>query len=76
MMGFRKLSGIDSNDFFRRFGESVKKYIEPLFGEWVQKKLAVCINGRYSFNRDGILFLNSFLTALLEQWNKDSLNLE
>ncbi|MBP5329191.1 MAG: radical SAM family heme chaperone HemW [Spirochaetaceae bacterium] len=76
MMGFRKLSGIDSRDFFRRFGESVEKYIEPLFGDWVQKKLAVCKNGRYSFNRDGILFLNSFLTALLEQWNKDSLNLE
>lgn len=68
MMGLRKLSGIDSAEFYGRFGESLEKYIEPLFAEWVQKGLAECKNGRYFFNRDGILFLNSFLTTLLEQW--------
>ena len=66
MMGFRKISGVSSSRFFERFGEDISIFIEPVFSKWQQKGLACCENDRYFLNKNGILFLNAFLTQLLE----------
>ena len=67
MMGFRKLSGVDGSRFVERFGINITQVLEPVFSEWEQKGLAGCENGRYFLNKNGILFLNAFLTQILEQ---------
>ena len=67
MMGFRKLAGVSSSCFFERFGENITKFIEPVFSKWQQKGLAGRENDRYFLNKNGILFLNAFLTQILEK---------
>lgn len=69
MMGFRKLSGISSKDFYNKFKISLpQKYIE-VFKNWKNKGLLVSEKNeddiRFFLNSEGILFLNKFLEDLL-----------
>ena len=66
MMGFRKMDGVSSSRFFERFEEDIKTFLEPVFSKWQQKGLACRENDCYYLNKNGILFLNAFLTQLLE----------
>ena len=66
MMGFRKIGGVSSSRFLERFGENISEYLEPVFSKWQQKGLAGYENDRYFLNKNGILFLNAFLTQILE----------
>jgi oxygen-independent coproporphyrinogen-3 oxidase len=67
MMGFRTLEGIDADDFFARFGESLEEKIGAktgVFAEWKKTGLAHNAGGSYALTREGILFLNKFLEAV------------
>ena len=72
MMGFRLSEGINSEEFYRRFGFPLQNIpvFKPgaLFDEWVSKNFAKKYrkNGNlyFSLTREGMLFLNTFLEKL------------
>ena len=70
MLGFRRLSGVREEDFYKRFGKSLAEKIGALregglFYKWKKEGLARQKNGSYSLNRRGILLLNRFLEDLI-----------
>lgn len=72
MMGFRKLSGVSSEDFAQRFNKSLEERIGVsggIFSEWKKNGLAkVRKTDRgvfYALNSRGIMRLNLFLESLL-----------
>ena len=74
MLGFRRLSGVSSADFEKRFGKSLSERIgadknDGTFSRWKKMRLAREKKSRsdtiYSLNRRGILLLNRFLEELL-----------
>ena len=65
MMSLRKTDGFLESEFLRCFGQLLPPYFLETFARWKQKGLAEQTSeGRYFLNREGILFLNSFLSEL------------
>ena len=65
MMGMRKLEGISEAEYEKLFGEKLPANFLELFEKWEKKGLCQRQGGRYALNKEGILFLNSFLEELL-----------
>ena len=66
MMGFRTLNGINPSVFYERFGIPLSNRIEPFFTTWQNNQKAVITpDGNYALNRNGLLFLNTFLMEIL-----------
>lgn len=71
MMGLRTLFGADAAEYKKRFsslkweGNLQKRLEEGGWSELMKKGLCGYSEGRFSFNADGILFLNSFLCDLI-----------
>lgn len=72
MMGFRKLSGISKNEFYKRFNKNISEVLKEnggLFFEWVKQKKSVIEisenDERYCLTEKGIMLLNLFLESLL-----------
>lgn len=67
MMGFRKIEGINPDEFCRRFKIPLKNRIDPAFSSWVERgKAVVRPNGNFALTSEGMLFLNSFLLQIIE----------
>ncbi len=72
MMGLRTLEGITASEYEYYFGKEIPSSVKELFLEWKENNLAVVeplntgseVTTRYALNKDGILFLNSFLEKL------------
>lgn len=64
MMGFRTLNGINSIEFRKRFGIELETKIQPVFDCWQEKKLAEKTGSSYALNKQGLLYLNTFLREL------------
>lgn len=65
MMGMRKLEGVSEAEYEKIFGEKLPAHFLELFEKWQKKDLCQRPDGRYALNKEGILFLNSFLEELL-----------
>ncbi len=65
MMGLRKLNGISALDYERLFSEKLPRKFIELFEEWKKKGLCHQEGAFFALNREGLLFLNSFLEELL-----------
>lgn len=69
MMGFRKLSGINSKDFINKFNLEIPAEVLKVILEWNKKGLLdICSQGdstTYNLNSKGILFLNKFLEEII-----------
>lgn len=70
MMGLRRLEGISSASYEKYFNEKIPQKIVKEFEKWKEKGLAViCKKNKstyYSLTKEGILFLNNFLTNIDE----------
>ena len=75
MLGFRRLAGVCSADFEKRFGKSLEKRIgadgeDGVFSKWKKMRLASQKKSAgtsvYALNRRGILLLNRFLEEIME----------
>ena len=72
MMGLRTLTGINSIEYKKRFsklrwyGDLGKRLGQEngLWNDWQKMNLAKTCGDSYALTREGLLFLNSFLTAL------------
>lgn len=69
MMGLRKLEGISSDDFYEIFGKRMPEEFTVLAEKWKKKRMMEVITEnenctRYFLNKDGVLFLNTFLREL------------
>jgi oxygen-independent coproporphyrinogen-3 oxidase len=67
MMGFRMREGVCAQDFFKRFGEPLENKIgadNGVFAAWQKNGLAQKTGTRYALKKDGLLFLNKFLTEI------------
>jgi oxygen-independent coproporphyrinogen-3 oxidase len=67
MMGFRTRKGVCAQTFFKRFGERLEEKIGAeagVFAAWRQKGLAQKNGTRYALSKEGLLFLNKFLTEI------------
>ncbi len=68
MMGLRKLSGISSSDYKNKFLEDFPLSAEELFLKWEKEELCNITKTEkdtvYSLNKNGILYLNKFLSEL------------
>ncbi len=65
MTGFRTSKGVNSTDFYNRFGIKLEDVIKDKFSKYVKKNKAIISNDNYSFLPDGMLFLNQFLVDIL-----------
>jgi len=65
MMGFRMLQGISAAEFKKRFGCNLLSFIEPVFSRWQKRGLAETDGETYRLTKEGILFLNEFLTEIV-----------
>lgn len=65
MTGFRTSKGVNSMDFFNRFGIKLDDVLEEKFSKYVEDGKAIISNGNYYFLPDGMLFLNQFLVDIL-----------
>ena len=65
MIGFRTSKGVNSTDFFNRFGIKLEEVLQDKFLKYVEQKKAVISNGNYYFLPEGMLFLNQFLVDIL-----------
>lgn len=67
MLGLRTKKGISVNEYERRFS---CKLNTPVFEKYIKRSLMVSLSKEnetiYSMNKDGMLFLNSFLADLIE----------
>ena len=64
MMGLRKLKGISGHDYKSIFHEELPKEFILKMQNWEKKGLASINGDFYALTRDGILFLNTFLSEL------------
>jgi len=62
MMGLRKLSGICGQDYRAAFKEELPKNFVSKMEDWQKKGLAVINGDSYALTKEGILFLNTFLS--------------
>lgn len=73
MMGLRTLKGVTEADYKKFFSAEIPDNIKNLFLDLQKKNLAVVeevknkssITTRYALNKEGILFLNSFLEQII-----------
>ncbi len=65
MTGFRTAKGVNSKDFFNRFGIKLEDIFQDNFFKYVEQNKAVISNENYYFLPDGMLFLNQFLVEIL-----------
>ncbi len=65
MMTLRKTEGFNESDYRKCFKKSLSKRFLELFDKWQKKGLAEKTgNGQFYLNKEGLLFLNSFLSEL------------
>ena len=64
MTGFRTSKGINSNDFYNRFGIKLEDVIKEKFKKYVNLSKAKIENNNFYFLPDGMLFLNQFLVDI------------
>jgi len=67
IMGFRLLNGISRTSFYNRFGIDIISLIPKTILSWEKNKLLYIDDCRIALNRDGLLFLNSFLLNCMEE---------
>lgn len=69
MMGLRKISGINSCEYFDIFGSNISPLIIETFEKWQKKGLCKISksneNVNYTLGKTGIIYLNKFLTEIL-----------
>jgi coproporphyrinogen III oxidase-like Fe-S oxidoreductase len=65
MTGFRTSKGVNSTEFFNRFGIKLEDVLQGKFLKYVEQKKAVISNDNYYFLPEGMLFLNQFLVDIL-----------
>ena len=64
MTGFRTSKGVNSNDFYNRFGIKLEDVIKDKFKKYVNLSKAKIENNNFYFLPDGMLFLNQFLVDI------------
>ncbi|MCL2093148.1 MAG: coproporphyrinogen III oxidase family protein [Treponema sp.] len=69
LMGFRCLGGPDGELFNERFGTSIESLIPRTLGSWKDRLQ----KDRLALNREGLLFLNSFLVDVFGELEDTSL---
>lgn len=65
MTGFRTSKGVNSTEFFNRFGIKLDDILKDKFTKYVEQNKAKISNENYYFLPDGMLFLNQFLVDIL-----------
>ena len=65
MTGFRTSKGVNSTEFFNRFGIKLEEVLQDKFTKYVEQNKAIISNENYYFLPDGMLFLNQFLVDIL-----------
>ena len=65
MTGFRTSKGVNSTEFFIRFGIKLEDVLQGKFTKYVEQNNAIISNENYYFLPDGMLFLNQFLVDIL-----------
>lgn len=69
MMGLRKISGINSCEYFDVFGSNISPLIIETFEKWQKKGLCKISklneNVNYTLGKTGIIYLNKFLTEII-----------
>ncbi len=65
MMGLRKLEGISAEEYENIFSSKLPEKFIRLFESWQSRGLSCRPSGRYALNKEGLLFLNTFLEELL-----------
>lgn len=66
MMGLRTLFGVSLKEYKKRFNKDFPCKFYEIFNKWKKKNLCVIKNNDfYSLNKEGLLFLNDFLSSLL-----------
>jgi hypothetical protein len=65
MIGFRTSKGVNSTEFFNRFGIKLGELLQDKFLKYVEQNKAVISNVNYYFLPEGMLFLNQFLVDIL-----------
>lgn len=65
MTGFRTSKGVNSTNFFNRFGIKLEDVLKDNFSKYVEQNKAKISNENYYFLPDGMLFLNQFLVDIL-----------
>lgn len=69
MMGLRKISGINSCEYFDIFGSNISPVIIETFEKWQKKGLCKISksneNVNYTLGKTGIIYLNKFLTEII-----------
>lgn len=69
MMGLRKISGINSCEYFDIFGSNISPLIIETFEKWQKKGLCKISksneNVNYTLGKTGIIYLNKFLTEII-----------
>lgn len=69
MMGLRKISGINSCEYFEIFGSNISPLIIETFEKWQKKGLCKISksneNVNYTLGKTGIIYLNKFLTEII-----------
>jgi oxygen-independent coproporphyrinogen III oxidase len=67
LMGMRTTKGIDRSRFASRFGVDPLDLIPSTSSRWVDRGLLLRDAERVALNREGLLFLNSFLASCMEE---------
>ena len=68
MMGLRKISGVNEEDFNKCFGISAgfPSYVKTLSASWQKKGLCQMSEQGFTLGKSGILYLNRFILELLD----------
>ena len=65
MTGFRTSKGVNSTEFFNRFGIKLDDILQEKFSKYIEKNQAKISDENYYFLPEGMLFLNQFLVDIL-----------
>ena len=65
MTGFRTSKGVNSTEFFNRFGIKLDDILQEKFSKYIEKNQAKISYENYHFLPEGMLFLNQFLVDIL-----------
>lgn len=67
LMGMRLASGISKNDFLHRFGTDIFSCIPKTLQNWAEKGLLETDSQRLALTKEGLLFLNRFLSDCMNE---------
>jgi oxygen-independent coproporphyrinogen-3 oxidase len=67
LMGMRLVSGISKSDFLHRFGSDISAFIPKTINSWTEKGLLENDSKRIALTKEGLLFLNRFLSDCMNE---------